>query len=83
MVNVDSKTEPKISREKIVGKIISSKFPSVWTSFPLLGKLIPIGVLLFGELRTQVAVELSLLYETFRGELGVRRAASICGLFIR
>lgn len=67
-MNVDGETEPKISREKIMGKIISSKFPSMWASFPLSGKLFPIGVLLFGELRTQVTVELSLRYEVFRGE---------------
>lgn len=34
-------TEPKISREEAVGKI-SSEFPSWWTSFPSLRKLIPL-----------------------------------------
>lgn len=31
-------TEPRISREEAVGKMISSEFPSGWTSFPSLRK---------------------------------------------
>lgn len=60
-MNADGGIEPNISREKIVGENISSKFPSLWTSFPLLRKPVPNGVS-FGELRIHVAIELSLLF---------------------
>lgn len=68
-MNVERGTEPKISREKVVEKMMSSKFPSLWASFPLLRKLFPIGVSLLVN-----AIELSLLYgKIFLWGIGVRK----------